>query len=45
MFYQHLDNPLKFCSHGADHSILVDKYVQNIIEKNSDVVSSVKEKY
>ena len=45
MFYQHLDNPLKFCSHGADHSILVDKYVQNIIEKNPDVVRSVENKY
>ena len=45
MFYQHLDNPLKYCSHGADHSILVDRYVQNIVESYPDVVNKVQEKY
>ena len=45
MFFQHLDNPLKYCSHGADHSILVDRYVQNIIESYPDVVNSVIKKY
>lgn len=44
MFYQTLDNPLQFCSHGFDHSILVDEYVKNIA-KDTDVVNKTMEKY
>lgn len=45
MFYQHLDNPLKYCSHGADHTILVDAYVQNVISWEPRVLDQVQEKY
>jgi hypothetical protein len=45
MFNQHLDNPLQYCSHGFDHSILVDAYVQNIIEGKPLVVDKTMEKY
>jgi HD superfamily phosphodiesterase len=44
MFYQTLDNPLQFCSHGFDHSILVDEYVKNISE-GTDVVNKTMKKY
>ncbi|MEI6425800.1 MAG: hypothetical protein WCO66_00435 [Candidatus Absconditabacteria bacterium] len=44
MFYQTLDNPLQFCSHGFDHSILVDEYVKNI-SNGTDVVNKTMEKY
>jgi hypothetical protein len=45
MFFQQLDNPLKYVSHDANHSILVDKYVQNICESYPKVVEKVQEKY
>lgn len=45
MFYQHLDNPLHYCSHWFDHSILVDAYVQNIIDWTPEILTKTMEKY
>jgi hypothetical protein len=45
MFNQCLDNPLQYCSHGFDHSILVDAYVQNIIKGTPQVITETIEKY
>jgi hypothetical protein len=45
MFYQHLDNPLKYCSHWFDHSILVDAYVQNVIQWTPEVVNNMMNDY
>lgn len=45
MFYQHLDNPLKYCSHWFDHSILVDAYVQNVIKWTPEVVDKMMSEY
>jgi len=44
-FDQQVENPLKFVSHGFDHTLSVVEYGKKILEQNPEFLTAMKEKY